>query len=748
MKTVETVKTEIPVVKSAEWFSEGNVATIEPVELNKTYKAPQNNKVTVTFTKLPEKAGSLVVKEIKLSAEEMLSLGALSDTAYDITSNMENGTFEYDLTLPYPDKDSDGKAEVGGNAKNEVKADDLQVLFTEDKSGDLKKDDMTEVKDDKDTNTSKKVIEIKGLNHFTIFVVTNPVWTTDPLCDVLSCFNSLQTAINTASAGDTIFVREGAYNESVTVNKDLTFQTALTGTATPISFSGSFTVNSGVTLTMVAHNETFSADGAFTNNGEIVSTTAGEDLIFASGGDFTVGDVFSAADVSVESTGGDILDDGNQTTVISAVDIELSAPAGNIGSAIHPATTVANFNNAIDVEVIGTVNASAQGNVYVSETDDASINTSDYVLDSSVLGSYVGLANLTAAGDVTVNGPLDADAQIEILAKGDVSVANAMVITSDYVGILALGDVNLDESVTASGASSLVEVKAGFDTGSGSIVDDGDQSTTISAIDVELSAGGTGNIGSITDGPISKDFLSAVDVAMDGGNLNATATGNNVYVTETEKSNILPDILKYTLTGANENLSVSKVFSGASSLSSSDGKLTIADGDSTGTILIGQYAGNPPAGALDVAVSFGTYYEVQSVGSISSSVSVTMNYDEGQAVAALGAESKITGVYFNDGDWNLYPTPTIDTTANTISFSASHLTPMVAGGDIIAPSGYTVNIDQTSINDSNKAAMSFTFASAELGATYNYSIDDTDVGTAAVTGTGTISTATDQITGI
>ncbi|MFZ2188346.1 MAG: Ig-like domain-containing protein, partial [Candidatus Moraniibacteriota bacterium] len=40
------------------------------------------------------------------------------------------------------------------------------------------------------------------------------------------------------------------------------------------------------------------------------------------------------------------------------------------------------------------------------------------------------------------------------------------------------------------------------------------------------------------------------------------------------------------------------------------------------------------------------------------------------------------------------------------------------------------------------------FASAELGATYNYSIDDTDVGTAAVTGTGTISTATDQITGI
>ncbi len=47
-----------------------------------------------------------------------------------------------------------------------------------------------------------------------------------------------------------------------------------------------------------------------------------------------------------------------------------------------------------------------------------------------------------------------------------------------------------------------------------------------------------------------------------------------------------------------------------------------------------------------------------------------------------------------------------------------------------------------------KQVISFTFASAEAGATYNYSIDDTNGGTSAITGSGTIGTATDQINGL
>ena len=67
--------------------------------------------------------------------------------------------------------------------------------------------------------------------------------------------------------------------------------------------------------------------------------------------------------------------------------------------------------------------------------------------------------------------------------------------------------------------------------------------------------------------------------------------------------------------------------------------------------------------------------------------------------------------------------------------------------DSTPPSGYTVSIDQAGIDNDNDDALSFTFAAAEVGATYDYSISSSGGGT-PVTDTGTISTATDQITGI
>ncbi|RCX13554.1 S-layer family protein, partial [Anaerobacterium chartisolvens] len=67
--------------------------------------------------------------------------------------------------------------------------------------------------------------------------------------------------------------------------------------------------------------------------------------------------------------------------------------------------------------------------------------------------------------------------------------------------------------------------------------------------------------------------------------------------------------------------------------------------------------------------------------------------------------------------------------------------------DAVAPMGYTIAIDQAYINNSNKASMSFTFAEAEIGTTYSYSISSSGGGT-AVTGSGTVSSATQQVTGI
>ncbi|EKE20234.1 MAG: hypothetical protein ACD_8C00035G0001 [uncultured bacterium] len=136
--TEETL-TETPVEV---WSIDGDKAvTNASVELGKTYTAPQNDQVIVTFTSLPENPGTLSIEEITLTDEQVPTLGALSNKAYDITSTMENGTFEYDLTLPKPKNQENIEVKFAENvaelenaetvpaADVEVKSDDVDVAL-------------------------------------------------------------------------------------------------------------------------------------------------------------------------------------------------------------------------------------------------------------------------------------------------------------------------------------------------------------------------------------------------------------------------------------------------------------------------------------------------------------------------------------------------------------------------------------------------------------------------------------------
>ncbi|WP_257658797.1 Ig-like domain-containing protein [Parapedobacter lycopersici] len=67
--------------------------------------------------------------------------------------------------------------------------------------------------------------------------------------------------------------------------------------------------------------------------------------------------------------------------------------------------------------------------------------------------------------------------------------------------------------------------------------------------------------------------------------------------------------------------------------------------------------------------------------------------------------------------------------------------------DITPPSGYAVSIDQTTITWANHISLSFTFIGAEMGATFDYEITS-DGGGAPVTGSGTINSANQQVSGI
>lgn len=210
------VSNEIQSTPVETWLNNGSkFTTISNVELNKTYVAPQNNQVTVTFTKLPDNPGTLSIEEITLTPEQITLLGALSDKAYDITSNMVDGTFEFDLTLPKP-----------------VNHESAEIKFAETIS-DLKNAETVAGNEIKIESDSIKA----SFNHFTFFVVTKerkPGVAIKPIvgnaCMAAGatngndCFFTIQEAINAASSGDTIKVKAGTFIETgqIIIDKNLT----------------------------------------------------------------------------------------------------------------------------------------------------------------------------------------------------------------------------------------------------------------------------------------------------------------------------------------------------------------------------------------------------------------------------------------------------------------------------------------------------------------------------------------------
>lgn len=110
----------------------------------------KDTEVKVVFTKLTE-PGYLTIREFEPeSADELGILGK----AYEITSDMEDGTFEYNLTLPIPSESKDN----------------LSVKYSENL------DQLSSAQPvDQPTELGENTITINGLDHFTFFVVVYPV---------------------------------------------------------------------------------------------------------------------------------------------------------------------------------------------------------------------------------------------------------------------------------------------------------------------------------------------------------------------------------------------------------------------------------------------------------------------------------------------------------------------------------------------------------------------------------------------
>ncbi len=122
-------------------------ATYGDLVTGATYHAPFNQDVSVSFTSLPATPGTITFHEITLTDAQVKESGALTSTAYEITSTMSDGSFTYNLTLPNPSQKTNVGVQYSEDGKTFTSAASVSAV--------------------------PSIVTIPGLTHFTIFVVTN-----------------------------------------------------------------------------------------------------------------------------------------------------------------------------------------------------------------------------------------------------------------------------------------------------------------------------------------------------------------------------------------------------------------------------------------------------------------------------------------------------------------------------------------------------------------------------------------------
>ena len=151
-------------------------------------------------------------------------------------------------------------------------------------------------------------------------------------------------------------------------------------------------------------------------------------------------------------------------------------------------------------------------------------------------------------------------------------------------------------------------------------------------------------------------------------------------------------------------------------------------------------ATSPHSGPFTVAATFSE--------SVSGFESGDITVGNGTVSNFAGANASYTFVVTPDADG----TVTVDVAAGVATGAANSddntaATQLSITADGTSPSGYSVSFDQASVTGANDDAVSFTFAGAEVGATYDYTISSSGGGT-NVSSTGTITALGNQITGI
>lgn len=400
-----------------------------------------------------------------------------------------------------------------------------------------------------------------------------------------------------------------------------------------------------------------------------------------------------------------------------------------------------------------TVSLDSEGNATVSDTELDALNGGN--------GDYAGATlAVQRAGGANANDVLGFDtggALFKVSGSNLQSDGQTFAVFTNSGGVLAISVNSSEVTATTALVTDVVRritYRNDTPTGDATVrfsLSDGMTSTAVD-VTVEDTTAPSGHSVAFDDGTL--DGTEALSTSF---TFNSAEVGAEYSYTISSSGGGIPVIGGGTVASAAEQISgidVSGLSDGTLTLSVT---LTDAEGNSatavTDTATLDTSAPSGQSVSFDDANFNGTEATAASFTFASAEVGADYSYTisssgGGTAVTGSGTVAsvaeQISGINISglgDGTLTLSVVLT-DTTGN----AASAVTD-TATLDATAPSGQSVSFDDSTIDETEVAAVSFTFAGAEVGAGYSYTISSNGGGT-PVTGSGTLASASDQISGI
>ncbi|WP_027400072.1 S-layer homology domain-containing protein [Anaerovorax odorimutans] len=505
------------------------------------------------------------------------------------------------------------------------------------------------------------------------------------------------TGIDVSSLDDDILTLMVYLTDSYGNQGSDTTDTVVKNTTAPSGYSISFD-QSAVNITNdTAVSFTFSSAEVGTDyTYSINDTNAGTAAITGSGIIATSTDQITGIDVSS-------LDDDTLTLTVYLTDSYGNQGSNATDTVVKDATAPSGYSISFDQSTVNTTNDTAVSFTFTGAEVGA---TYYYAIDDTNAGT----AAITGSGNiVTATNKISG---LDVSGLDDDTLTLTIYLTDNYG---SQGNDVTDTIVKDTEAPSSYSVN--IDQSAVNSTNDTSVSFTFASAEVgatynysvDDNNGGTAAVTGSGDIATATDQISGLDVS---GLADDTLT-LTVYLTDdngNQGSNAIDTVTKETIVPSGYSIHIDQ-----------------------GTI----------TSANDTAMSF-TFASAEVGTDYAYSISDGSNQVTGSGSIAT-ATDQITGIDISgldDGNLNLSVTLT-DAAGNVGTAATDSITK-----EATAPSGYSISFDQSAVNITNGTAVSFTFSGAEVGATYYYAIDDTNEGTAAITGSGTIETATDQITGI